>query len=429
MCYLGRHAHERRLLAELKTLHPRLIDLSLGRIEGLLAKLGNPAASACRRSSMSPAPTARARSRPSSRPCWRPPASACTSTPRRTWCASTSASSSPAPTARRARSARPSWSSCCSDVAARQCRRPDHVLRDHHGGGLAGLRRASRRCRASWRSASAAGSTPPTSSRARRSPSSRRSPWITPTSSATTLAKIACEKAGILKPGVPAVDLAPDRRGAGRHPRTRRRRARAAHRLGRGLRGLRAARPARLPERGAADGPAAAGADGPAPDRQCRHGHRRRPASEAARHHRTPPSSAACIEVRWPARMQRLDNGPLARLLAPGSELWLDGGHNPAGGAGHRADAGRAGGAGAQAGRPRARHDGPQGCRGLPGAFPRAGAPHRHRADPGAPEAAHEPAALAAIAASRRLHGRAAPRCREPPSAACSSRRPGRCAS
>jgi dihydrofolate synthase / folylpolyglutamate synthase len=31
-----------RLLAELKTLHPMLIDLSLGRIQGLLAKLGHP---------------------------------------------------------------------------------------------------------------------------------------------------------------------------------------------------------------------------------------------------------------------------------------------------------------------------------------------------------------------------------------------------
>ncbi len=30
------------LLAELKALHPRRIDLSLGRIEALLAKLGNP---------------------------------------------------------------------------------------------------------------------------------------------------------------------------------------------------------------------------------------------------------------------------------------------------------------------------------------------------------------------------------------------------
>jgi dihydrofolate synthase / folylpolyglutamate synthase len=38
------------------------------------------------------------------------------------------------------------------------------------------------------------------------------------------------------------------------------------------------------------------------------------------------------IEVQWPARMQRLDNGVLSRLLMPGSELWLDGGHNAAGG-------------------------------------------------------------------------------------------------
>jgi dihydrofolate synthase/folylpolyglutamate synthase len=33
----------------------------------------------------------------------------------------------------------------------------------------------------------------------------------------------------------------------------------------------------------------------------------------------------------WPARMQRLRHGPLADS-APGVELWLDGGHNPAGG-------------------------------------------------------------------------------------------------
>jgi dihydrofolate synthase/folylpolyglutamate synthase len=37
--------------------------------------------------------------------------------------------------------------------------------------------------------------------------------------------------------------------------------------------------------------------------------------------------------VMWPARMQRLDAGPLPQLLSPGSELWLDGGHNPAAGA------------------------------------------------------------------------------------------------
>lgn len=38
------------------------------------------------------------------------------------------------------------------------------------------------------------------------------------------------------------------------------------------------------------------------------------------------------LDVRWPARMQQLNNGLLARLLTPGSELWLDGGHNAAGG-------------------------------------------------------------------------------------------------
>jgi dihydrofolate synthase/folylpolyglutamate synthase len=37
--------------------------------------------------------------------------------------------------------------------------------------------------------------------------------------------------------------------------------------------------------------------------------------------------------ARWPARMQRLDSGPLPTLLRSGAELWLDGGHNPAAGA------------------------------------------------------------------------------------------------
>jgi dihydrofolate synthase/folylpolyglutamate synthase len=39
------------------------------------------------------------------------------------------------------------------------------------------------------------------------------------------------------------------------------------------------------------------------------------------------------VEVRWPARMQRLTKGALAERVGHGSELWLDGGHNPAGGA------------------------------------------------------------------------------------------------
>ena len=41
---------------------------------------------------------------------------------------------------------------------------------------------------------------------------------------------------------------------------------------------------------------------------------------------------AGVATANWPARMQRLVPGPLTSLLGPGSELWLDGGHNPAAG-------------------------------------------------------------------------------------------------
>ena len=36
--------------------------------------------------------------------------------------------------------------------------------------------------------------------------------------------------------------------------------------------------------------------------------------------------------VRWPARLQRLGSGPIFKHVAAGWELWLDGGHNPAAG-------------------------------------------------------------------------------------------------
>lgn len=47
-----------------------------------------------------------------------------------------------------------------------------------------------------------------------------------------------------------------------------------------------------------------------------------------------PPAAyaAAAERATWPARMQRLGDGPLTRLLPAGSETWLDGGHNPAAG-------------------------------------------------------------------------------------------------
>ena len=38
------------------------------------------------------------------------------------------------------------------------------------------------------------------------------------------------------------------------------------------------------------------------------------------------------LEVDWPARLQRLRGGPLAALAPPQAEIWLDGAHNEAGG-------------------------------------------------------------------------------------------------
>lgn len=49
----------------------------------------------------------------------------------------------------------------------------------------------------------------------------------------------------------------------------------------------------------------------------------------------SPPEAAieaGLINARWPARLQRLDIGLLPGLLTRGSELWLDGGHNPGAG-------------------------------------------------------------------------------------------------
>ena len=46
---------------------------------------------------------------------------------------------------------------------------------------------------------------------------------------------------------------------------------------------------------------------------------------------KVPPSAlgAAMGWADWPARLQRLGSGPLTGLLPIGSELWVDGGHNP----------------------------------------------------------------------------------------------------
>jgi dihydrofolate synthase/folylpolyglutamate synthase len=41
---------------------------------------------------------------------------------------------------------------------------------------------------------------------------------------------------------------------------------------------------------------------------------------------------AGIVNAEWPARMQRLASGALVNLAPPGSEIWLDGGHNAEGG-------------------------------------------------------------------------------------------------
>ena len=171
------------ILAELRTLHPRLIDLSLGRIERLLAGLDTPNAS-CRRSFTLPARTAKDRSRRSSRRCWRRRDGACTSIPRRISSASTSASPCRARTGARGPSPSPLSRSCWRALAASTPASPSPSSRS----------RRRRRCwllpktrpmPCCWRSGSAAVSMRPTSIVRRRSPSSRRSRWIMPTSSAT----------------------------------------------------------------------------------------------------------------------------------------------------------------------------------------------------------------------------------------------------
>ncbi|MDO8290563.1 MAG: folylpolyglutamate synthase/dihydrofolate synthase family protein [Parvibaculum sp.] len=43
----------------------------------------------------------------------------------------------------------------------------------------------------------------------------------------------------------------------------------------------------------------------------------------------TPAIEYGLTHVSWPARMQRLTRGPLIDRLPPHAELWLDGGHNP----------------------------------------------------------------------------------------------------
>ncbi|WP_306110722.1 MULTISPECIES: bifunctional folylpolyglutamate synthase/dihydrofolate synthase [Roseovarius] len=142
-----------------------------------------------------------------------------------------------------------------------------------------------------------------------------------------TLAKIAGEKAGILKRGVTcvvgpqdeegmdAIEAAAQRLGApllahGQHWHVTTERGRLIYQDETGLRDL------------------------PLPNLPGAHQHENAGAALAALRHLhlgDAALEAAVTHAHWPARMQRLSTGPLAEA-APQAELWLDGGHNPAAG-------------------------------------------------------------------------------------------------
>ncbi len=145
-----------------------------------------------------------------------------------------------------------------------------------------------------------------------------------------TIEAIAAEKAGILKRGVPAVVSSQVREAlavierqaarlraplsiAGEHWTATEERGRLVYQDGDGLLDL------------------------PAPKLYGRHQFENAGAAIAALRASglklpAPAFEAGMIRVDWPARMQRLSQGRLASLLAPESELWLDGGHNADGG-------------------------------------------------------------------------------------------------
>jgi dihydrofolate synthase/folylpolyglutamate synthase len=145
-----------------------------------------------------------------------------------------------------------------------------------------------------------------------------------------SLVEIAAEKAGILKAGVPAVIVGQPRealavierqaarvhaplRIAGEHWTATEERGRLVYQDDGGLLDL------------------------PAPKLYGRHQFENAGAAIAALRVsglKLPPAAfeAGMSRVEWPARMQRLSHGRLAALTPPESEIWLDGGHNPDGG-------------------------------------------------------------------------------------------------
>ncbi|MGB7257200.1 MAG: folylpolyglutamate synthase/dihydrofolate synthase family protein, partial [Pseudolabrys sp.] len=146
-----------------------------------------------------------------------------------------------------------------------------------------------------------------------------------------TLEKIAAEKAGIIKPGVPAIIAAQPRAALAVIERQAARWRAPLKIAGEDW--------TATEERGRLVYQDEAGLiDLPAPKLYGRHQFENAGVAIATlrtlQSMRIAPAAyeAGMVKAEWPARMQRLAHGKLVELAPPGSELWLDGGHNPEGG-------------------------------------------------------------------------------------------------
>ena len=146
-----------------------------------------------------------------------------------------------------------------------------------------------------------------------------------------TLEKIAAEKAGILKRGVPAIIAAQTREVLSVIERQ-------AARLQAPLK-IAGEDWTATEERGRLVYQDEAGLlDLPAPKLYGRHQYENAglaiAALRAIETFNLPPAAfeTGLVKAEWPARLHRLSQGKLVDLTPPGSELWLDGGHNPDGG-------------------------------------------------------------------------------------------------
>ena len=146
-----------------------------------------------------------------------------------------------------------------------------------------------------------------------------------------SLEKIAAEKAGILKRGAPAIVAAQDRDALAVIERQ-------AAKLGTPLK-VAGEDWTATEERGRLVYQDEAGLlDLPAPRLYGRHQFENAGLAIAAlrtiQQFKLPPAAYdfGIGKAEWPARLQRLGHGQLVQLAPAGSELWLDGGHNPDGG-------------------------------------------------------------------------------------------------